>query len=267
VTPTIDGAPAAKEPAAPRRILLVEDTVVSQLLATRFLEESGHSVVSARDGGEALERLSSEAFDLILMDIEMPVLGGVEAIVRIRAAERVSGGHVPIVALTGRAAPDDRARCLAAGSDGYVAKPFTPQELDAALVGLSRGRALPAVLPPLDASPDRSRAPVDLRVALESCGGDEPLRREVTAELLRTLPGQVAALARAVQSGDAAAVARDAHKVKSSLAAVGARPASDAAQELERAAREGDARMNVFAGTFSREVQRAAKALERSLLP
>jgi two-component system, sensor histidine kinase and response regulator len=267
VTPTVDGAPTLREPSAPRRVLLVEDNVVSRLLATRFLEDTGHSVVAARNGCEALERLSSEAFDLVLMDIEMPVLGGLEAIARIRAAERVTGGHVPIVALTGGAAPDDRARCLAAGSDGYVAKPFTSQALEAAVTQLSGGRALPVALPTLVDPTDRVRAPVDLGLALETCGGDEPLRREVTAEVLRTLPEQVAALARAVRSGDATAVARGAHKVKSSLAAVGALPASDAAQELERAAREGDARMGVLEGTFAREAERAAAALERSLRP
>jgi PAS domain S-box-containing protein len=276
--------PPAPAPVAPRRILLAEDNPVNQLLATRLLENAGHIVVLARNGKEAVDLLSAGAFDVVLMDIQMPVMGGLEAIERIRAAERTTGGHVRVVALTAQAMRGDRERCLATGADGYLAKPFSAEELESAVRGdlMPPAAASAAGSPVLDVEAFGScrscrnqayeacqrrlaRPPLDLARALETCGGDEQLRRDVTAEILRTLPEQLAAVETAVDSNDAAAVARATHKMKSALAAVGAIPASDAAQVLEQAARQGDAQVAQLAERFSCEVDRAAKALESSM--
>jgi HPt (histidine-containing phosphotransfer) domain-containing protein len=104
-----------------------------------------------------------------------------------------------------------------------------------------------------------------MAAALRNCGEDETLRRDVTAELLRTLPGEVGSLRLAVEGGDEAAVARVAHRVKSSLAAVGAIPASDAARVLEHAVRQGDGGMAALADRFLCELERALPVLEASL--
>jgi PAS domain S-box-containing protein len=111
------------------RILLAEDNLVNQVLATRLLEKRGHHVQVAGDGREALEELKKADFDLVLMDIQMPVMGGLEATAAVREMEKGTGKHIPIVALTAHAVNGDRERCLAMGMDGCMAKPIRPEEL------------------------------------------------------------------------------------------------------------------------------------------
>jgi signal transduction histidine kinase/DNA-binding response OmpR family regulator/HAMP domain-containing protein len=120
----------AREPTASLRILLAEDNPVNQRLASRLLEKRGHSVVVAGNGREALEALEKGRFDLVFMDVQMPVMDGFEATAAIRKKEAVSGVRFPIVALTAHAMKGDREKCLAAGMDGYLTKPIRPQELD-----------------------------------------------------------------------------------------------------------------------------------------
>jgi PAS domain S-box-containing protein len=110
-------------------ILLAEDNRVNQMLAVRLLEKRGHHVQVAGDGREALEKLGTADFDLVLMDVQMPVMGGFEATAAVREIEKSTGKHIPIVALTAHAVTGDRERCLAAGMNGYVAKPIHPEEL------------------------------------------------------------------------------------------------------------------------------------------
>jgi CheY-like chemotaxis protein len=118
-----------REPPRGLRILLAEDNHVNQILAVRLLEKRGHHVVVAGDGREALEKLKTADFDLVLMDVQMPVMGGFEATAAVREMEKGTGKHIPIVALTAHAVKGDRERCLAAGMDGYVGKPIHPEEL------------------------------------------------------------------------------------------------------------------------------------------
>ncbi|MGC8793466.1 MAG: response regulator, partial [Bryobacteraceae bacterium] len=115
------------------RVLVVDDNAVNQMLVARVLERRGHSVAAASDAREALAMLSRESFDVVLMDIEMPRMDGLEATAAIRAAEASSGGHVPIIAMTACAMKEDRERCLQAGADGYIAKPVRTTELIAAV--------------------------------------------------------------------------------------------------------------------------------------
>jgi len=114
-------------------VLLVEDNAVNRKLATALLEKHGYSAATAQNGKEALEILEGERFDLILMDVQMPVMDGLEATRLIRAKERATGGHIPIVALTAHAMKGDRERCLAAGADDYVAKPIRIADVIAAM--------------------------------------------------------------------------------------------------------------------------------------
>jgi len=115
------------------RILLAEDNRVNQTLAVRILEKRGHSVVVAEDGRQALEALGKQPFDLILMDMQMPELSGVEASMLIREREKSTGEHIPIIALTANAMAGDREHCLSAGMDDYVSKPIQVKELFAAI--------------------------------------------------------------------------------------------------------------------------------------
>ena len=110
-------------------ILLAEDNVVNQKVAARLLEKQGHRVRVTANGVEALEALSHDAFDLILMDVQMPVMNGYDATRNIREEEQGSGRHIPIVALTAHAMKGDREVCLKAGMDDYLGKPIHPVEL------------------------------------------------------------------------------------------------------------------------------------------
>jgi CheY-like chemotaxis protein len=115
------------------RILLAEDNPVNQLLATRMLEREGHLVKLVRNGEEAVEAALSGDYDLVLMDVEMPVMDGLEATRRIRAGTNGSGSRLQIVAITANASSGDEARCLEAGMDGFLTKPFTSERLRSAL--------------------------------------------------------------------------------------------------------------------------------------
>jgi two-component system sensor histidine kinase/response regulator len=112
------------------RILLVEDNAVNQRLAQRMLEKRGHTVIVVTNGREALVALQENSFDLVFMDVQMPVMDGFEATAAIRKMEKSSGGHVPIVAMTAHAMVGDMERCQAAGMDAYLSKPFRLQELN-----------------------------------------------------------------------------------------------------------------------------------------
>jgi CheY-like chemotaxis protein len=129
---------SVRESERPLRILLAEDNAVNRLLAVRLLEKRGHSVVVAGNGHEALAALERGGFDAVLMDIQMPEMGGFEATAEIRNTERGTGRHLPIIALTAHAMQGDREHCLAAGMDGYLAKPIGAAELYETLEDLLR---------------------------------------------------------------------------------------------------------------------------------
>jgi signal transduction histidine kinase/DNA-binding response OmpR family regulator len=120
----------AREPGSSLKVLVAEDNPVNQRLTVRLLEKRGHRVVVAANGLEALAALKKESFELVFMDVQMPEMDGMEATAAIREEEKRSGEHVPVIALTAHAMKGDREKCLAAGMDGYLAKPIRPQELD-----------------------------------------------------------------------------------------------------------------------------------------
>jgi PAS domain S-box-containing protein len=120
----------AREPAESLRVLLAEDNAVNRKVATRMLEKRGHQVVVTSNGKEALAALQKGTYDLVLMDVQMPEMDGLEATRTIRGSERGTGFHQQIIALTAHAVIGDRERCLEAGMDGYLTKPLRPNELD-----------------------------------------------------------------------------------------------------------------------------------------
>jgi signal transduction histidine kinase len=128
--------PARAAPLRRLRILVAEDNIVNQRLALRVLENQGHDARVVNNGKEALTALERESFDLVLMDVQMPELDGFETTALIREKERTTGRHLPIIALTAHALKDDRQRCLAAGMDAYLSKPFNQEELAAVIYDL-----------------------------------------------------------------------------------------------------------------------------------
>ena len=168
----------------PLRILLAEDNRVNQRVALRILEKQGHTVVVVGDGQAALTALAQAPFDLVLMDIQMPVLDGLAATAAIRAQEQTQGTHVPIIAMTAHAMRGDRERCLAAGMDGYVTKPIKAADLTAAIAQL-----LPAApQPPTPAG----TPPVDVSAALRSVEGDQGLLEDLFEAFQQDYPKQLA---------------------------------------------------------------------------
>jgi signal transduction histidine kinase/DNA-binding response OmpR family regulator len=120
----------SRDPAHVLSVLLAEDNLVNQRLATRLLEKRGHRVTLAANGREALAAIEKQAYDLVLMDVQMPEMDGLEATIMLRQGEKGSERHQPVIALTAHAMKGDQERCLAAGMDGYLTKPIRPQEID-----------------------------------------------------------------------------------------------------------------------------------------
>jgi CheY-like chemotaxis protein len=116
-------------PTGKYRVLLVEDNEINQAVAMRILEQAGHEVILAINGKDALAKIAREPFDLVLMDIHMPIMDGYEATTKIRELEKDSGEHVSIIAITANAIVGDKQRCLENGMDGYLSKPFKKDEL------------------------------------------------------------------------------------------------------------------------------------------
>jgi PAS domain S-box-containing protein len=215
------------------RILLAEDNPFNRKLAVGLLEKQGHTVAVASNGHEVLGLLQDQTFDLVLMDVQMPDMDGLEATLAIRRREQASGGHIPIIAMTAYAMKGDRERCLAVGMDGYVAKPIRPQELIDAIDG---------VLPlETDPPPEGTTEPVvDWQAALEFVGGDQELLQSVIGVFLQEYPTWLEEVRHAVARGDARLLQGAAHKLKGSMMHLGARAACDPALRLEMMGRQGN---------------------------
>jgi two-component system, sensor histidine kinase and response regulator len=136
-TPSVVTRHSLRETSQHLCILLAEDNAVNQKLAVRMLEKRGHTVTVAGNGKEAVAALQNHSFDLVLMDVQMPEMDGFEATAAIRALEKLSGNHLPIIALTAHAMVGDRDRCLAAGMDDYLTKPIQTEELNKILAAHS----------------------------------------------------------------------------------------------------------------------------------
>jgi two-component system, sensor histidine kinase and response regulator len=145
----LNGEPAREESGAPLRVLLVEDNPVNQKVALSMLRKRGHQVTTASNGQEGLNAASRASFDVVLMDVQMPVMDGWETSLAIRALERESGTHLPIIAMTAHALKEDIERCRAAGMDGYISKPF---QIETLFEELNRVLKLTATHTPVESS-------------------------------------------------------------------------------------------------------------------
>ncbi len=221
---------------APLRILLAEDNESNQAFLIYFLQGTGHLPALARDGREVLARLAHDRFDLILMDIQMPGLDGLEATRRIRAG-LVPGTppDIPIIALTAYAMLGDRERFLAAGMDGYVAKPVDLAELTAEMARVLRARTAPPAASPADV-PAGGPA-VDLPSLLSECAHSRALVAQLITAFIDEARERLAELDQA--GDDQAQLIRIAHSLANSAGALRARPLLAAARRLEQAATSG----------------------------
>ena len=219
------------------RILLAEDNQINRKLVARILEKKGHAVVTAADGKEALAMLHEEPFDLVLMDVHMPVMDGFEATSAIRSKEKGTGSHIPIVALTASAMKGDRERCLEAGMDAYVSKPLRAKELLEVVEGFLPPRGEGDSNGAGDEQP--STPAFDRDTVLSRFDGDAELLEEVTDLFFDEAPGLISKIRDAVARRDSQALETAAHKMKGSVGNFGAKGAFDAANMLEAMGRKG----------------------------
>ncbi|MBA4062532.1 MAG: hypothetical protein C0501_02275 [Isosphaera sp.] len=256
--------PAAPAPdAPPLRILLAEDNAVNQRVAVRILQGCGHRVTVANHGGEAVRLSAGERFDVILIDVQMPVMDGFEAVAVIRAREAGTGRRTPIVAMTAHAMKGDRERCLAAGMDDYLSKPVRRDELVGILARI--GGEAAAVTPPpgpVETPPPAGPPAFDRAAALTRLGGDEALLAELAGLFREEAPRMLAEIRDALSAGDAAGVRRTAHGLKGSAGYVGAPRTVEAARRLELLGESGDLAAAPDAlGTLEAEVEQLTAAL------
>jgi len=226
--------PAGRTAQTPRplRVLLVEDNPVNQRLAHEILRRRGHRVTVAENGREALDRLSETTFDIVLMDVQMPEMNGLDATCAIRAGEQATGRHVPIVAMTAHAMAGDRERCLAAGMDEYLTKPIRAEALISHVERFAMG-----------AQPSSSGVPTpafSFDETLQRVDGDLDLLAEIAGLFVSDAPAMLADITAAVAAGDANEVSRTAHRLKGSILTFGAPSAAGAALRLEQNGRVGD---------------------------
>ena len=256
-------ASRAQPSAAARRlrILVAEDNPVNRRVVTTVLQKRGHSVkavVNGRAAVEALRRARGTPFDVVVMDLQMPELGGLEATQAIRADERRTGAHVPIIALTAHALASDRQRCLDAGMDGYLSKPVDADEILAAVEAFARPRQRRETRRPAA----RPIGAFDEEAALAHTGGDRQLLREAVDLFRASRAASLRRITAAIDRRDAEALRLAAHALKGPLGTIGGIAAREAAAELERLARDRgiDGAADAF-GRLRLEIDRLEEAL------
>jgi signal transduction histidine kinase/CheY-like chemotaxis protein/HPt (histidine-containing phosphotransfer) domain-containing protein len=247
-------APAPPPRRAPRaaRVLLVEDNAVNRLYAVRLLEKAGHRVDVVEDGVAAVEASAVAAYDVVLMDCQMPNMDGYEATRRIRAREG-SGRRTPIIALSAGTTREERERALASGMDGHIGKPIDPETLLDAVDALlrdreaARGARVTADPPagergaePASGAPEPPLDPAAVERLRDLADGDPDFVPRLIDLFEEDAPVRIAALRAAAESGDGAALSSNAHSLKSNLKSFGATRAAALALDLETRGREGN---------------------------
>ncbi len=228
--------------------MLVEDNPVNRRLAQHVLEKEGYRVVAADNGAAALKTLEDEHFDLVLMDVQMPRMDGIETTAAIRSRERITGQYTPIVALTAHAMAGDRERCLKAGMDGYLIKPIQPATLLEAIERLhlvAGGR-----------SKSTRKVVLDRAALLDRVDGDAQLLGEITKLFLQECVPLMASVREAMKSGNAERFTYAVHTLRGMFRSLSAPAAQEAAGILEGLSLRND-RENAEAtyAVLEREVQ------------
>jgi signal transduction histidine kinase/DNA-binding response OmpR family regulator len=226
------------------RILVAEDNEVNQELTLSLLKRYGHSVVLAKDGREAIGAWGTEPFDLIFMDVQMPVMGGFEATSAIRQKEAKTGTHIPIVAMTAHAMKGDREKCLAASMDGYIPKPISVEDLLATIDVVMGHAELQRRSPESETSsvpsPAYNSSLVDRDALLRQVGGDTELLRRMVSIFLTDAPQRLDAIRAAVESQNSESLARLAHRLKGAVSNFSSESVSRSVRQLEILAERRD---------------------------
>jgi two-component system sensor histidine kinase/response regulator len=252
------------------RILLAEDNAINQELGLCLLQNWGHAVTVAGNGQAVLTELERHDFDLVLMDIQMPVVSGFEATAEIRDREKSSDKHIPIIAVTAYAMKGDRERCLAAGMDDYIAKPINKEEFAKAIerVGLMpvADRVSPRCAPP---STDIEGGRVlDHSKLLGTVNGNRELLRRLAILFLKRWPKLFGDLCSAIDDGDFASVARIAHNLRGGAGTFLSDYATSLLARLEVMGRDGNlVAANTILAELGREIALIQSELRTVVLP
>ena len=239
-----------------RRILLVEDNVVNQKVAEGLLQKHGHEVEIAANGLQALSALAGRDFDIVPMDVQMPVMDGIEATRLLRAREKISGGHQLVYAMTASAMEGDQQLCLEAGMDGFLSKPIQAEELCSAVNKCDWNQ--PSRSP--DKLPEESVCRQEL---LSRVSGDRELLARLVTIFREDYPAQMKTVRDAVILSDANALRVASHTLKGVLSNLAARGAAQLASDLEAMARRGDtAGADQRVADLETEIARVAERLE-----
>ena len=217
------------------KILLAEDNLVNERLAVLLLEKRGFQVTVARNGKQAVDAVGSSEFDVVLMDVQMPQMNGLDATKAIRSK---GGRHIPIIAMTAHAMKGDRDICLSAGMDAYITKPIRATQLFETIEALMLSQAEPG---------QESEASLDFSAALIRVDSDQELFRELIDAFLEEYPPLMKAAQQAIERGDAAKLARAAHALKGSICNFTGTGAFNMAVELETLAQSGDLKNSGYA--------------------
>lgn len=227
----------------PFRVLLAEDNPVNQMFAARVVEKQGHSVCVVANGRLAIDAVRHEAFDVVLMDIGMPVLDGLEAVRELRQLEKQTGCHLPVIAMTSNASDPDRDRYLAAGMDDLIGKPVQAADLAAVMARVLQVTPRKCIdigtSCPVEAESVKMSS-CDLTAALRRVGGDLSFLQQLGLLFLDTVPQQLESLRTAMQAHDRKRIGDQSHSIKGSLRHFFAATAYDSAQQLELISMNGD---------------------------
>jgi len=219
------------------RILVAEDNPVNQDLALHMLQRRGHSVILAENGRQALAAVERHKFDLVLMDVQMPEMGGMEATQAIREREKSTGVHVPIIAMTAHAMQGDRQRCLDAGMDGYLSKPLDPKTFLRTVE--ESVESVRADEPEAEEENSAASQGLDVKALMERFSGNKKLLRTIVGTFREDCPKMMARIRAALTAHDASLLADGSHALKGSVGNFGASRALETAREMEKNARQG----------------------------
>ena len=236
------------------RILLAEDNKVNQTFAVRTLEKQGHSVDVVENGNEVLESFRSGKYDLILMDVEMPVMNGYEATQQIRKIEKNADQHIPIIALTARAIKGDREKCIKAGMDDYLPKPIRTHDLYESIsqlfpVGTTNGDEIKKEQPETDNDQANDQeVSFDRDALLGLVDGEWAMLGEMLKVFLEQSPDYINDIRKAVNSGEGEVIRQKAHALKGVLATLQATSSYEIAKRMEEMGEAGniDAALNLL---------------------
>lgn len=240
--------PAPADDDSGRRVLLVEDNEINQVVALGLLKQMGLKADAASGGREVVEAVSQQAYDLVLMDVQMRDMDGYEATRRIRSREsgvrsqKGGGERLPIIAMTAHAMPGDRDKCLAAGMDDHVSKPLSPEALRTIIEKWAPERTPrepPAAESAVVSSPTDSSAVCNVDALLRRVLGNRALTKQLMGSCLEKLPRQLDEAQAAVEAGHAEQAELLAHAVKGVALNFDAKPLTAAAYRVERAAAAG----------------------------